>query len=61
MSHLLYLIFRCDFDMMENLEKFGNLNTPRADFDCQCDETDSCHSTEGIANNAYARPIGEHA
>ena len=32
MSHLLYLIFRCDFDMMENLkssEKFGDLNTPR--------------------------------
>ena len=23
MSHLLYLMFRFDFDMMENLEKFG--------------------------------------
>ena len=33
MCHLLYLMFRCDFDVMENLEsleKFGDLNTPTA-------------------------------
>ena len=24
MGHLLYLIFRCDFDVMENLESLGN-------------------------------------
>ena len=24
MGHLLYLIFRCDFDVMENLETLGN-------------------------------------
>ena len=32
MGHLLYLIFRCDFDVMENLErveKFWDLNTPQ--------------------------------
>ena len=23
MDHLLYLMFRCNFDVMENLEKFG--------------------------------------
>ena len=31
MGHLLYLMFRCDFDVMEDLEsleEFGNLNTP---------------------------------
>ena len=31
MGHLLYLMFRCDFDVMEsleNLEKFEYLNTP---------------------------------
>ena len=31
MGHLLYLMFRCDFDVMEsleNLEEFGDLNTP---------------------------------
>ena len=31
MGHLLYLMFRCDFDVMENLEsleKFRDLNTP---------------------------------
>ena len=27
MSHLLYLMFRCDFDVMENLEEFGEVNT----------------------------------
>ena len=30
MGHLLYLMFRCDFDVMENLEnleEFGDLNT----------------------------------
>ena len=35
MSHLLYLIFRCDFDVMknlENLEKFGDLKTPTVFF-----------------------------
>ena len=35
MSHLLYLMFRCDFDVMENLEsleEFGDLNTPQAAF-----------------------------
>jgi hypothetical protein len=25
---LLYLMFRCDFDVMESLEEFGDLNTP---------------------------------
>ena len=25
MSHLLYLMFRCDFDVMESLEEFGDL------------------------------------
>ena len=29
MSHLLYLMFRCDFDVMESLEEFGDLNTPK--------------------------------
>ena len=31
MSHLLYLMFQCDFDVMESLDfvgGFGNLNTP---------------------------------
>ena len=28
MSHLLYLMFRCDFDVMESLESLGNLNIP---------------------------------
>ena len=30
MGHLLYLMFRCDFDVMEslkNLEEFGEVNT----------------------------------
>ena len=33
MSHLLYLMFRCDFDVMENLDFVGgfwDLNTPRS-------------------------------
>ena len=32
MGHFLYLIFRCDFDVMknlENLEEFGGVNTAR--------------------------------
>ena len=32
MSHLLYLMFRCDGDVMENLDFggfFGHLNTPQ--------------------------------
>ena len=31
MGHLLYLMFRCDFDVMESLDFvgiFGDLNTP---------------------------------
>ena len=28
MRHLLYLMFRCDFDVMESLEEFEDLNTP---------------------------------
>ena len=27
MGHLLYLIFRCDFDVMENLESLWEVNT----------------------------------
>ena len=27
-GHLLYLMFRCDFDVMESLEEFGDLNKP---------------------------------
>ena len=27
MGHLLYLMFRCDFDVMESLEELGELNT----------------------------------
>ena len=27
MNHLLYLMFRCDFDVMESLEEFGEVNT----------------------------------
>ena len=37
MGHLLYLIFRCDFDVMEslkNLEELGQLNTAPVSFDC---------------------------
>ena len=32
MGHLLYLMFRCDFDVMESLDfvgGFGDLNTPK--------------------------------
>ena len=29
MCHLLYLMFRCDFDVMESLEEFGDLNTAK--------------------------------
>jgi len=29
MGYLLYLIFRCDFDVMESLEEFGEVNTAR--------------------------------
>ena len=35
MGHLLYLMFRCDFDVMENLEsleEFGDVNTPLEGF-----------------------------
>jgi len=27
MGHLLYLMFRCNFDVMENLESLGEVNT----------------------------------
>ena len=27
MGHLLYLMFRCDFDVMESLKEFGEVNT----------------------------------
>ena len=27
MGHLLYLMFRCDFDMIESLKEFGEVNT----------------------------------
>ena len=29
MGHLLYLMFRCDFDVMENLEKFWRRTQPK--------------------------------
>ena len=32
MGYLLYLMFRCDFDVMESLEELGELNTALAVF-----------------------------
>ena len=35
MGHLLYLMFRCDGDVMENLEFLWDLNTPQVSFERQ--------------------------
>ena len=38
MGHLLYLMFRCNFDVMESLkslEELGELNTAKEKFGCQ--------------------------
>ena len=44
MGHLLYLMFRCDRDVMKSLEFLWDLNTPKEDF-------------QEVPRNSFAPPL----
>ena len=48
MGHLLYLMFRCDFDVMESLEEFGG-------------SEHSLRREEKLRRGADASLLGSHA
>ena len=58
MGHLLYLMFRCDFDVMESLEEFEDLNTP-IERNRQASVTFLCVSQDIFSSNGKSNGHGE--